>query len=107
MRADGIRNAFMIEVESLVKSYPPVRAVDRVSFTIPAGQVFGLLGPNGAGKTTTIKMLTTLTLPDSGRCFIDSFDVVENPLDIKMRIGVVPQENNLDRELTAYENPLI
>jgi ABC-2 type transport system ATP-binding protein len=97
----------MIEVESLVKNYPPVRAVDRVSFKIPAGQVFGLLGPNGAGKTTTIKMLTTLTIPDSGRCFIDSFDVVENPLDIKMRIGVVPQENNLDRELTAYENLLI
>ncbi len=107
MREDRSRNAFMIEVESLVKNYPPVRAVDGVSFKIPTGQVFGLLGPNGAGKTTTIKMLTTLTIPDSGRCFIDSFNVVENPLDIKLRIGVVPQENNLDRELTAYENLLI
>jgi ABC-2 type transport system ATP-binding protein len=98
---------FMIEAEGLTKSYGPIRAVDRVSFKIPPGQVFGLLGPNGAGKTTTIKMLTTLSIPNSGRCSISGFDVVKNPLAIKMRIGVVPQENNLDRELTAYENLLI
>ncbi len=98
---------FMIEAEGLTKSYGPICAVDRVSFKIPPGQVFGLLGPNGAGKTTTIKMLTTLSIPNSGRCSIDGFDVVKNPLAIKMRIGVVPQENNLDRELTAYENLLI
>jgi ABC-2 type transport system ATP-binding protein len=98
---------FMIEAEGLTKSYGPIRAVDRVSFKIPPGQVFGLLGPNGAGKTTTIKMLTTLSIPNSGRCSISGFDVAKNPLAIKMRIGVVPQENNLDRELTAYENLLI
>ncbi len=98
---------FMIEAESLTKNYGPIRAVDRVSFKIPPGQVFGLLGPNGAGKTTTIKMFTTLSIPDSGRCLIDDFDVVKNPLAIKLRIGVVPQENNLDRDLTAYENLLI
>ena len=98
---------FMIEAEGLTKSYGPICAVDRVSFKIPPGQVFGLLGPNGAGKTTTIKMLTTLSIPNSGRCSISGFDVVKNPLAIKMRIGVVPQENNLDRELTAYENLLI
>ena len=97
----------MIEAEGLVKNYGPIRAVDRVSFKIPPGQVFGLLGPNGAGKTTTIKMFTTLSIPDSGRCLIDDFDVVKNPLAIKLRIGVVPQENNLDRDLTAYENLLI
>jgi ABC-2 type transport system ATP-binding protein len=97
----------MIEAETLIKNYGTVRAVDRVSFKIPAGQVFGLLGPNGAGKTTTIKMLTTLSIPDSGRGLIDGFDVVKNPMDIKMRIGVVPQENNLDRDLTAYENLFI
>jgi ABC-2 type transport system ATP-binding protein len=98
---------FMIEAEGLTKSYGPIHAVDQVSFKIPPGQVFGLLGPNGAGKTTTIKMLTTLSIPNSGRCSISGFDVVKNPLAIKMRIGVVPQENNLDRELTAYENLLI
>ena len=98
---------FMIEAESLTKNYGSIRAVDRVSFKIPPGQVFGLLGPNGAGKTTTIKMLTTLTIPDSGRCLIDGLDVANNPMAIKLRIGVVPQENNLERDLTAYENLLI
>ncbi len=97
----------MIEAENLTKNYGPIRAVDRVSFKIPPGQVFGLLGPNGAGKTTTIKMLTTLSIPNSGQCRIDDFDVVKNPMAIKLRIGVVPQENNLDRDLTAYENLLI
>jgi ABC-2 type transport system ATP-binding protein len=97
----------MIEADVLIKNYGAVRAVDRVSFRIPAGQVFGLLGPNGAGKTTMIRMLTTLSRPDSGRGRIDGFDVVKNPMDIKMRIGVVPQENNLDRDLTAYENLFI
>lgn len=97
----------MIEALELTKNYGDVRAVDQVSFTIPQGEVFGLLGPNGAGKTTTIKMLTTLSRPDSGRCTIDGFDVVKSAFDIKERIGVVPQENNLDRELTAFENLLI
>ncbi len=97
----------MIEAVELTKNYGEVRAVNRVSFAIPQGEIFGLLGPNGAGKTTTIKMLTTLSRPDSGRCMIDGFDVVNNPLEIKGRIGVVPQENNLDRELTAFENLLI
>ena len=105
--ADDSENGIMIEAEGLVKNYGPIRAVDRVSFKIPTGQVFGLLGPNGAGKTTTIKMLTTLSIPDSGRCSIDGFDVRKNPMAIKMRIGVVPQENNLDRDLTAYENLFI
>ncbi len=97
----------MIEVIGLTKNYGDIRAVDDVSFTVARGEVFALLGPNGAGKTTTIKMLTTLSRPDSGRCLIDGLDVVENPFEIKKRIGIVPQENNLDRELTAYENLLI
>lgn len=97
----------MIEVIGLTKNYGDIRAVDNVSFKIKEGEVFGLLGPNGAGKTTTIKMLTTLSRPDSGTCLIDGLNVVENPFEIKKRIGIVPQENNLDRELTAYENLLI
>ncbi len=95
---------FMIEAEKLCKNYGPIRAVDGVSFRIPPGQLFGLLGPNGAGKTTTIKILTTLSLPHGGFCRIDNFDVVRDRMAIKSRIGVVPQENNLERDLTAYEN---
>jgi ABC-2 type transport system ATP-binding protein len=94
----------MIEAEKVSKSYGAIQAVDGVSFRIPPGQLFGLLGPNGAGKTTTIKILTTLTIPDSGTCRIDGFDVVTGRMAIKERIGVVPQENNLERDLTAYEN---
>lgn len=94
----------MIEIKGLTKSYGKTKALDNLSLTVEKASVFGLLGPNGAGKTTAIKMLTTLVRPDSGACFIDGIDVVAEPFAIRSRIGVVPQENNLDRELTAYEN---
>ena len=97
----------MIEVTGLAKYYGKIRAVDNLSFRIERGSVFGLLGPNGAGKTTTIKMLTTLSKPDAGRCSIAGHDVVRHPVEVKRLMGVMPQENNLDRELTAYENLLI
>ena len=64
--------------------------MDNITFSVSKGEVFGLLGPNGAGK-----------------CTINGFDVAANPHEIKEHIGVTPQENNLDRELTAYENLLI
>lgn len=94
----------MIELEALVKTYGTLRAVDGLTLAIAGGEVFGLLGPNGAGKTTAIKMMTTLSRPDAGSCRIDGFDVVRQPRKIRERIGVVPQENNLERELTAREN---
>jgi len=97
----------VIEISGLTKTYGAVRAVDNITLSIATGEVFGLLGPNGAGKTTVIKMTTALSRPDSGRCAINGFDVVRFPYEIKKQIGVVPQENNLDRELTAYENLLI
>lgn len=97
----------MIEVTGLTKNYGKIRALDSLSVSIMKGEVFGLLGPNGAGKTTLIKVLTTLSRPDAGVCRLDGIDISGNPLEIKKRIGVVPQENNLDRELTAYENLLI
>ena len=97
----------VIEVEGLVKEYGSIRAVDSVTFEVKRGEIFGLLGPNGAGKTTTIKILTTLTKPSSGKAFIMGIDVGEHPELVKPHMGVVPQENNLDRELTAYENMLI
>jgi len=97
----------MIQINSLSKMYGNVRAVDNITLSINKGEVFGLLGPNGAGKTTTMRMLTALSRPDSGTGMINGFDVAENSFEIKKHIGVVPQENNLDRELTAYENLLI
>lgn len=97
----------MIEIYGLTKNYGNIKAADNVSFVIKQGEVFGLLGPNGAGKTTIVKMLTTLSRPDSGRCRIGGLDVLEDAFRVKKLIGVVPQENNLDRELTVYENLLI
>ncbi len=96
----------MIEIRDLTKTYGDVKAVDRVTLTIEKGEVFGLLGPNGAGKTTLIKMLTLLSRPDSGACTLAGFDA-SHPSEIKRLIGVMPQENNLERELTARENLLI
>ncbi len=97
----------MITIIGISKTYGKVKALDSLTLEIKQGEIFGLLGPNGAGKTTTVKILTTLTKPDSGKCFIDGKDVIGQPQDIKKIIGVVPQENNLERELTVYENLLI
>lgn len=104
MRDHAENGLNMIEVKAVTKRYGKITAVNNLSLSIGRGSVFGLLGPNGAGKTTTIKMLTTLTKPDAGQCRIAGIDVVSDPLNVKKLMGVVPQENNLDRELTAYEN---
>lgn len=97
----------MIEVSNLTKHYGNVQALRNLTLEIKRGEVFGLLGPNGAGKTTLIRCLTTLTQPDSGTCKIGGYDVRQDGAELKKIIGVMPQENNLDRELTAYENLLI
>ncbi len=94
----------MIRIENLSKNYGAIQAVNNLTLSIGAGEVFGLLGPNGAGKTTTIKMLTLLTCPTSGSARINGLSTATDQQAIKRCISVVPQENNLDRELTAYEN---
>ena len=96
----------MIEIRDLTKTYGAVTAVNGVTLKIENGEVFGLLGPNGAGKTTLIKMLTLLSRPDAGAWTMAGFDA-SHASEIKRLIGVMPQENNLDRELTARENLLI
>jgi len=98
-----------IEVHDLVKTYavrgrPPVRALDGVGFTAPAGEVFGLLGPNGAGKSTTLKILTTLTRPDSGTARVAGVDVVTDPAGTRRRIGYVAQRPVTDPMDTGREN---
>ena len=90
-----------IEVRDLVKRYQKanVNAVDGVTFSVRPGEIFGLLGPNGAGKTTTIGVLITFVLPTSGSAAIMGVEVTADPIGIKQRIAVVPQQSNLDRSL--------
>ena len=103
--ADNPEQPISIDVTKLVKRYPraSVNAVDDISFSVRRGEIFGLLGPNGAGKTTTIGVLTTGILPTSGSAHIMGIDVVADPMSVKQRIAVVPQQSNLDRSLRARE----
>ena len=94
----------MITVENLSKSYGTLRAMDGISFEVQKGELFGLLGPNGAGKTTTISMICGLLRPDAGRVVLDGLDIQESPLQVRKRLGVVPQEVALYDELSAREN---
>ncbi len=94
----------MIEVSDLYKRFGDTKAVDGISFAVRAGEIYGLLGPNGAGKTTTLSMIAGLLQPDSGRITLDGVDVAADPLAVRRRLGVVPQENALYDELTATEH---
>jgi ABC-2 type transport system ATP-binding protein len=93
-----------ITLQEITKTYGTFTAVDRFSLQVERGTVFGLLGPNGAGKTTLIKVLTTLMRPSAGDAFVEGFSVRSEGKEVRRLIGVVPQENNLDRYLTAREN---
>jgi lipooligosaccharide transport system ATP-binding protein len=88
----------------LVKRFGEITAVDGIDFEVPAGVCFGFLGPNGAGKTTTMKMVYGLAQVDAGELSVLGLDVRRERREVKARIGVVPQEQNLDRELTVREN---
>ncbi len=96
----------IIETRSLTKVYAGTdfRAVDDLDLTVGTGEIFGLLGPNGAGKTTTAGMLTTRVIPTSGRARVGGVDVVAHPALAKQIIGIVSQQNTLDRQLTVWEN---
>jgi ABC-2 type transport system ATP-binding protein len=91
-------------VESLVKRFKDVVAVNGVSFKIVKGEIFSLLGPNGAGKTTTIHIIATILKPTSGRVLVFGHDVVREADTVRKKIGIVFQEPSLDNQLTAYDN---
>ena len=93
-----------VEVENLTKRFGDFCAVDRLSFHVNHGEVFGLLGPNGAGKSTLIRMLTTLVPPTSGTARVNGFDVVSAANAVRQSIGVIPQALTSDLDLSAEEN---
>jgi ABC-2 type transport system ATP-binding protein len=92
-----------VETFELVRRFGNFTAVDHVSLTVARGRFFGFLGPNGAGKSTTIKMLTGLLAPTSGRIRVLGRDIESEPLEVKRRIGVVPEDLNLFERLTGAE----
>ena len=93
----------MIEVKDLTMKYGPVTALDHVSFQANPGEVLGLLGPNGAGKTTAMRILTTYLYPSSGTAKVDGFDILENPIEARKRIGYLPETVPLYADMRVDE----
>ena len=93
-----------IQTHGLTRLYGDLVAVDHLDLTVETGEVYAFLGPNGAGKTTTIRMLTGLIRPTEGTALIEGLDVIKHPLEVKARVGVVPQRSNLYDELSARDN---
>ena len=93
----------MISVKELTKRYARNTAVDHISFEVEKGQIVGFLGPNGAGKTTTMRMLTCFLPPTSGTATVAGFDVLEQPLEVKKRIGYLPETPPLYPEMRTVE----
>jgi len=94
----------LVEARGLTKRFDDLTAVDGIDFDIHQGEAFGFLGPNGAGKTSTMKMITTVSPITEGKLTVFGLDPTTQGRSIRQRIGVVPQEDNLDLELTVSEN---
>jgi len=95
----------MLSIRNVSKSYAAgkVKAVDDVSLEVRPGEIFGFLGPNGAGKTTTIKMIAGILRPDSGSILIDGYDIQQNSIEAKRRLGYVPDTHDIYDRLTGIE----
>ena len=93
----------MIRVEGLTKDYGSRRAVDNISFHAEKGEILGFLGPNGAGKTTTMRVLTGYMPPSSGKAEIAGFDVIEQSLEVRRRVGYVPETVPLYPDMTVSD----
>lgn len=97
----------IVVAKGLTKNYGSLRAVDNIDFEIMRGESFGFLGPNGAGKTTVMGMIHCFMPPTSGYINVFGMDVTEKQSEIKSRIGVMPQDDNLDPDLTVLENLIV
>jgi len=97
----------MISCRNLTRRFGEFTAVDRLSFEVPAGAICAFLGPNGAGKSTTVKMLTGLLAPSSGEVEVCGLNVQSDPLELKRRIGVLPEDLGLFDDLTVEEHLLL
>src|SRR3989442_11755423 len=93
----------MISVKELTKKYARNMAVDHISFEVQKGEIVGFLGPNGAGKTTTMRMLTCFLPPTAGTASVAGFDVLEQPLEVKRRVGYPPEAPPLYPEMDTVE----
>ena len=93
----------MIEVQNLTKKYGPFTAVDDVSFRVERGEIFGFLGPNGAGKTTTMRILTGYMPATDGKAIVAGFDIFDQPVEAKRRIGYLPETPPLYPDMTVAE----
>src|SRR5579864_655061 len=93
----------MIKVTGLTKRYAHNTAVDQISFEVEKGRIVGFLGPNGAGKTTTMRMLTCFLTPTGGTASVAGFDILEQPLEVKKRIGYLPETPPLYPEMRIDE----
>jgi lipooligosaccharide transport system ATP-binding protein len=97
----------IVTSQKMTKDYNSLRAVDGIDFEIFRGECFGLLGPNGAGKTTAMSIIYCFMPPSSGTIKVFDMDVTKNPSKIKSRLGVMPQDNNLDPDLSVLENLIV
>lgn len=93
----------MIAVQSLVQHFGSIKAVDNISFTVNKGEILGFLGPNGAGKSTTMKMITTFLAPTSGTATVGGFDIITHPLEVRARIGYLPESSPSYRDMSVID----
>ncbi len=93
-----------VAVDDLTKHYGSVRALDGVSLEVAPGEIFGLLGPNGAGKSTTMRMLTGQAIADEGELRVLGYELPRQSKEARIRMGVVPQLDNLDIDVTVQDN---
>ena len=97
----------IVVAHNLIKDYDGLRAVNGIDVSIAEGECFGFLGPNGAGKTTVMRIISCFMPPTSGMVTVFGMDVTREPAAIKARLGVMPQDNNLDPDLSVIENLMV